>query len=60
MALDAGVYQAGKKDYEAGDGVTYGGSWWIAQMDRPSEAPGKVEGEWRLAVKRGRDGKDAV
>jgi integrin beta 3 len=55
--LDRGVYATGKS-YETGDGVTYAGSYWIAQADT-AEKPGEGKG-WRLAVKRGRDGKDAV
>lgn len=56
IVLDAGVFKGGTS-YEAGDGVTYGGSWWIAQK-ATSEVPGNSDA-WRLAVKRGRDGKDA-
>lgn len=55
--IDRGVYKA-EENYSRGDGVTYSGSWWIAQgvtKGKPGE-PGS-EG-WRLAVKRGRDGKD--
>ncbi|MCG7508876.1 hypothetical protein [Mesorhizobium retamae] len=56
VVLDRGVYKEGH-DYEPGDGVTWGGSFWIAQQ-RTTEKPDGGEG-WRLAVKRGRDGKDA-
>lgn len=52
---DMGVWGEGKS-YLKGDGVTWAGSFWIAQddtADRPEA--GK---SWRLAVKRGRDGKD--
>jgi hypothetical protein len=45
-------------DYALNEGVTCGGSIWIARSPsrglRPGEGP-----EWTLAVKRGRDGKDA-
>ena len=54
MMLDRGVWRQGM--YEAGDVVSYGGSSWIAQRDtegKPEQSP-----DWRLAVKRGRDGKD--
>lgn len=53
---DMGVWGEGKS-YLKGDGVTWGGSFWIAQDDTAEkpEASGK---SWRLAVKRGRDGKD--
>lgn len=53
--LDQGVWRDG--DYEKGDAVTYGGSLWIAQEDKPEGAPGTTKA-WRLAVKKGRDGKD--
>lgn len=54
---DCGVYRPEAK-YEKGDGVTFGGSYWLAQVDEPADKPGTSE-QWRLAVKRGRDGKDA-
>lgn len=55
--IDRGVYKDGQ-DYAAGDGVTWGGSFWIAQKDT-SAKPDTPESGWRLAVKKGRDGKDA-
>jgi len=54
ILLDRGVWIAGRA-YETGDGVTRGGSFWIAQADTQSQ-PG-TDGTWRLAVKRGSDGK---
>ena len=57
VVLDKGVYKAGE-GYQAGDGVTWAGSFWIAQEDT-TEKPDGGKG-WRLAVKRGRDGKDGV
>lgn len=51
--LDAGFYQPGKS-YERGDGVTFGGSYWIAQKDAESE-PAVGNEDWRLAVRKGRD-----
>ena len=54
--LDRTVFKVGTK-YQAGDGVTHQGSFWIAQKDTAS-APGSDD--WRLAVKRGRDGKDGA
>lgn len=54
--LDAGVYREGAT-YEQGDGVTFGGSFWIAQKDAPAGKPG-ASADWRLAVKKGRDGSD--
>lgn len=44
--------------YEKGDGVSYGGSFWIAKCDSPQGVPGSGETDWRCAVKKGRDGKD--
>jgi len=54
VVLDRGVFQ---KDatYQKGDAVSWGGSLWIAQADTGS-APGDGA-DWRLAVKKGRDGK---
>lgn len=55
VVLDRGVYKAGQ-EYAKGDAVTWGGSLWIAQKETSAKPEG---GDWRLAVKRGRDGKDA-
>ncbi len=56
MVLDRGVYKDGR-EYERGDGVTWGGSFWIAQQKTTEKPDG---GDcWRLAVKRGKDGKSA-
>jgi integrin beta 3 len=56
IVLDAGVWKEGTT-YAAGDGVTLGGSFFIAQAET-SAKPGKSD-DWRLAVKRGSDGRDA-
>ena len=56
LVLDAGVWKEGTS-YAAGDGVTLGGSFFIAQRDTTTK-PGKSD-DWRLAVKRGTDGRDA-
>lgn len=55
--IDKGVY---KHDgvFEKGDGVSYGGSFWIAKCDEPKGVPGTGETDWRCAVKAGRPGKD--
>lgn len=53
--IDQGVWT--DKEYEKGDAVSYGGSLWIAQEDQPEGAPGASKA-WRLAVKKGRDGRD--
>jgi hypothetical protein len=55
VVLDRGVYASGK-EYSPGDAVTYGGGLWIAQ-EPTDEKPDGGKG-WRLAVKRGRDGRD--
>jgi collagen type III alpha len=55
--IDRGVYKAGET-YEPGDAVTWGGSLWIAQKQTDAK-PDTPESGFRLAVKRGRDGKDA-
>ena len=55
--IDRGTYKAAY-DYEKGDAVTHGGCLWIAQNDAPEGAPGLGGEGWRLAVKKGRDGKD--
>lgn len=51
--LDCGTFELGKR-YDAGDGVTHGGSYWIATKDGVTEKPGEGDG-WRLAVKKGKD-----
>lgn len=56
VVIDRGVFADGKS-YEEGDGVTWGGSFWIAQRATGSK-PDSADSGWRLAVKRGRDGKD--
>jgi len=44
------------RPHKAGDAVTHGGSLWIALRDT-KEKPESGD-DWRLAVKKGRDGKD--
>jgi len=56
IPLDVGVWKEGAS-YVAGDVITMGGSAFIAQQDT-SEKPGRSD-HWRLAVKRGTDGRDA-
>lgn len=55
VVLDAGFYGEGKS-YCPGDAVTHGGSMWIAQKETGSR-PAVGNDDWRLAVKKGRDGK---
>jgi hypothetical protein len=57
VVIDRGVFKEGQT-YAKGNGVTWAGSFWIAQestADKPDTGKG-----WRLAVKRGRDGRDGV
>lgn len=56
VLLERGVFKPGQT-YAPGDGVTYGGSYWIA-LRATDGRPGEGNSDWRLAVKRGRDGKD--
>jgi hypothetical protein len=54
-----GVFDA-DVTYEIGDGVTFGGSLWIAVKDEGIRGnPGTVDA-WKLAVKKGRDGRGAT
>lgn len=55
LLLDRGVFKDGS-EYEQGDVVTWGGSMWIAQTDTKAK-PGEDTADWRLSVKKGRDGK---
>jgi integrin beta 3 len=55
IILDAGVWKEGIT-YAAGDGVTLGGQFFIAQVNTTAK-PLKSD-DWRLAVQRGRDGRD--
>ena len=55
---DRGFFKDGT--YLKGDGVTFGGSYWLAQVDSPDGRPEIGNKDWRLAVKRARDGKDAM
>lgn len=58
ITIDRGIYREG--EYEKGDVVTYAGALWIAQRaTTPEDKPG-IGDAFRLAVKKGRDGKDAV
>jgi hypothetical protein len=52
------VWSADTK-YHVGDVVTYAGSMWVAKVINNAVKPGDSAGVWRLAVKRGRDGRDA-
>jgi len=54
IPVDAGVFKRGES-YQKGQTVSYGGSLFIAQCET-SQTP-ETGPDWRLAVKRGRDGK---
>ena len=53
--IDRGIWQASSA-YDVGDGVTFKGSYWIAEAETNAR-PGTPDSGWRLAVKRGRDGR---
>jgi len=55
--LDKGVFREDGA-YVKNDGVTFGGSFYIVQKDEPQGKPGQSD-DFRLSVKRGRDGKGA-
>lgn len=57
IPISKGLYQEGKK-YEQDDMVTFDGGWWTAQRSGKLGRPGTDTKEWKLTVKRGRDGKD--
>jgi len=59
IIIDRGVFKEGGA-YRKGNGVTWGGSFWIAQKDAPEGKPDAPGSGWRLAVKRGQNGKDAA
>ncbi len=56
VLVDRGVFDEKHGRYLKGDGVTYGGSFWIAQKETDAR-PG-IDDNWRLSVKKGKDGKD--
>lgn len=56
IVIDRGVFKEGQS-YQSGDGVTWGGSFWIAQKATDAKPDSKDSG-FRLAVKKGRDGRD--
>jgi hypothetical protein len=53
LVLDQGVWKDGS--YLKGDGVTFGGHYWIAQCDT-KEKP-EISRDWRMALRKARDGK---
>lgn len=57
VVLDRGIYKDSQQ-YEAGDGTTWDGSYWVAQRSTSSK-PDAPDSGWRLAVKKGTRGADA-
>ncbi|HWI12243.1 MAG TPA: hypothetical protein VNU48_12995, partial [Burkholderiaceae bacterium] len=59
VVLDKGVFNY-EKEYAKGDGVTWGGSYWISLLDglKGIEPRGSDTG-WRLSIKTGQRGKSA-
>jgi hypothetical protein len=55
VMLYRGVYREGE-GYQHGDVVTWAGSLWHAERATGAK-PGGPDGDWQLAVKKGRDGK---
>lgn len=54
--IDRGVWKEGK--YVKGDGVTWGGCFYIAQKETAEkDKPGTCD-SWRMSTKKGRDGQD--
>jgi hypothetical protein len=58
IVLERGVFKVGTA-YQKGDGVTWGGSYWIAQEDT-IQKPGEGNKGWRLAVRKGRDSREPI
>lgn len=56
IVLYKGVYDEATA-YVRGDVVTYDGSWWHCQAPTRATKPG-TSPQWKLTVKRGRDGRD--
>jgi hypothetical protein len=54
---DQGIWRSGAS-YVKGDVVTHNRSLFMCRFDHPSGRPEDASGHWRLAVMRGRDGKD--
>lgn len=54
--IDGGVWTADKV-YARGTGVSHGGGFWVAQCETRRE-PADGNRDWRLAVHRGKPGRD--
>lgn len=62
VRIPAVIYRGVFKDgdtYTRGDLVTWGGSVFHCEAESTAEKPETGSADWKLAVKRGRDGKDA-
>jgi hypothetical protein len=55
---DCGVWNK-NSDYHPGMCVTFDGSMWVAKTWHRNGQPGKCD-DWRLMVKRGKDGRDGT
>lgn len=56
--IDRGVFKP-EQEYEPGDGVTWGGQFYIANEKTNMKPDASKDGKpWRLAIRKGRDGKD--
>lgn len=58
IPIDRGVWKDGA-EYYRGNGVSWGGSFWLAQKDNPAGKPDSPNSDWRLATKRGQNAKGA-
>jgi hypothetical protein len=57
IVIDRGVWK--EQSYAKGDGVTWGGQFYIAQRNtEATEKPLDGSSSWRLSIKKGRDGRD--
>lgn len=59
MVRYRGVYKDGT-DYRCGDLVTWGGSVWHCEVSLTSARPDAGNADWKLAVKRGANGRDGL
>jgi hypothetical protein len=53
-----GVWRA-DESYRQNNFATFGGGLWVAKIDSTGLKPGDNNSAWQLAVKAGRDGRDA-
>jgi hypothetical protein len=60
IPMDKGYYRAGMPAFEKGDIVTHEGSAWIALRETKARPGSDVKEDWRLFVRKGRDGESIV